>query len=98
MRSASPTFALRRGRSCGHRRVQREVVRNAPLDESAWKGLQVGTDRRIPAAVLSRANMIHIVEILDTDMHGANVVNVRELCVIEYLLAVVRQIMEQCLA
>ena len=98
MRSASPTFVLRRRRSCGHLRVQREVVRNAPLDESAWKGLQVGTDRRIPAAVLFRANLEQDIEILDAEMHGANVVNVRELCVVKYLFVVVRQIMVQCLA
>ena len=78
--------------------MQREVVRNAPLDEAARKGLQFGSDGRTPAAVLFCADLEQRVESLDAEVHGSDVVNVREFCVIEYLLAVVRQIMVQCLA
>ena len=78
--------------------MQREVVRNAPLDEATWEGRQFGTDGRIPTAVLFCADLEQGVEILDAEVHGPDVVNVRELCVIENLFAVVREIMVQCLA
>ena len=70
--------------------MQLEMLGSTPLNEAPWQGRSLGRDGWIPAAVLFRIQLEASIEVLHAELQGAKVVDVREFCVVEDLLASVR--------